>query len=167
MGAWGIAMRQSDYGLDLLGRIVDTQLKQAGFATFHVGEALEVIKADIMEEIRLSNRGCSAKQLVNYFGVTFPKRFTQGALLIAECLADCYRTGELIVTEYVGEKYDPVDHHIKEFAVTPADLKILLDELQSVQSPEHELYQSWIRDSDREKWLVHIQSIYQTLKEHT
>ena len=27
MGSWGITMRQSDYGLDLLGTIVDTQLK--------------------------------------------------------------------------------------------------------------------------------------------
>ncbi len=32
MGAWGITMRQSDYGLDLLGTIVDTQLKQVNFA---------------------------------------------------------------------------------------------------------------------------------------
>ena len=27
MGAWGIRERQSDYGLDLLGTIVGTQLK--------------------------------------------------------------------------------------------------------------------------------------------
>ena len=27
MGSWGVTMRQSDYGLDLLGTIVDTQLK--------------------------------------------------------------------------------------------------------------------------------------------
>ena len=34
-----------------------------------------------------------------------------GAILTAECLDDYYRTGELSVTEYVGEKYEPVDHH--------------------------------------------------------
>ena len=63
-----------------------------------------------------------------------------------ECLTDYYRTGELIVTG--------------------ADLKILLDELRSVQVPEHWLYQSWFEDSDREKWLAHIQSVQQALKEH-
>ncbi len=96
-----------------------------------------------MEEIRKANRGCSAEKLVFYFSESFPQNFTHGALLIAECLADYYRTGELIVTEYVGKNYDPVDHHIKEFVVTPADIKILLDEQQSVQNPEHEFYQGW------------------------
>ncbi len=167
MGAWGITMRQSDYGLDLLGTIVDTQLKQVDFADFNVAEALEVIKADIMEEIRLANCGCSAKQLVQYFGVTFPERFTQGALLIAECLADYYRTGELAVTEYVGEKYDPVEHHIKDFTITSSDLQSLLEELQSVQNPEHWLYQSWRDEATYQQWQTHIQSVYQTLKEHT
>lgn len=46
MGSWGITMRQSDYGLDLLGTIVDTKLKEAGFATFNVRDALEVVNYD-------------------------------------------------------------------------------------------------------------------------
>ena len=46
MGSWGITMRQSDYGSDLLGTIVDTQLKAVNFLTFKVADALEVIKAD-------------------------------------------------------------------------------------------------------------------------
>ncbi len=133
-------MRESDYGLDLLGTIVATQPKAVDFSVFNVTDALEVIKADIMEEIRRANRGCSAENLVFYFSENFPKNFTQGALLIAECLADYYCTGELTVIEYVGKSYDPIDHHIKEFVVTLADLKILLDELQNVQNPEHEFY---------------------------
>ena len=164
MGAWGITERESDYGLDLLGTIVAKQLKAVDFATFNVMDALEIIKADIMEEIRKANRGCSAEDLVFYFGISFPQNFTHGALLIAECLADYYRTGELIVTEYVGENYDPVDHHIKEITVTNAELKILLDELRKVQDPEHEVYQSWFEDSDCEKWLAHIQSVQQSLE---
>ena len=75
------------------------------FLTFKVVDALEVIKADIIEEIRRVNRGGSAANLVFYFSENFPHNFTQGALLIAECLADYYRTGELIVYEYVGENY--------------------------------------------------------------
>lgn len=166
MGAWGITERESDYGLDLLGTIVAKLLKAVDFATFNVMDALEIIKADIMEEIRKANRGCSAEDLVFYFGISFPQNFTHGALLIAECLADYYRTGELIVTEYVGENYDPVDHHIKEITVTNAELKILLDELRKVQDPEHEVYQSWFEDSDCEKWLAHIQSVQQSLEKN-
>ena len=54
-----------------------------------------------------------------------------------ECLADYYRTVKLIVYEYVRESCDPVEHRIKLFVVTQADLKLLLDELASVQNPEH------------------------------
>lgn len=165
MGSWGITERQSDYGLELLGTIIDTQLKQTGFSIFNVAEALEVIKSDVLEEIRRGNRGCPAEVLVFYINANFRQYFTHGALLVAECLADYYRTGELIITEYVGVECDPVDHPVKEFVVTPADLKILLDELQNVQKPEHEIYQSWITESIRKKWLAHIQSVYQTLKD--
>ena len=97
MGSWGVTMRQSDYGLDLLGTIVDTQLKAVNSLTFKVADALEVIKADIMEEIRRANRGCSVADPVFHFSENFPHNFTQEALLITECLADYYRTGELII----------------------------------------------------------------------
>lgn len=52
MGSWGITMRQSDYGLNPLRTIVAMQLKTADFAAFNVADYLEIIKADIMEEIR-------------------------------------------------------------------------------------------------------------------
>lgn len=78
MGSWGITMRESDYGLDLLDTIVTTQLKAVDFSTFNVTDALEVIKADIMEEIRKANRGSSAESLVFYFSENFPRNFTQG-----------------------------------------------------------------------------------------
>ena len=167
MGAWGITIRQSDYGLDLLGIVVETQLKKVNFSTFNVAEAMDVLRQDILEDIKRTNRGCPSEKLDYYINANFPRDFAQAALLIAECLADYYRTGELIVTEYVGEKYDPVDHHIREFVVTPDDLKVLLDELESVQNPEHELYQSWFGEDTRQKWLAHIQSVRQTLSQYS
>ena len=167
MGSWGITMRESDYGLDLLRTIIAEHLKKVDFSTFSVAEAIEIAKADSLDEIRKANRGTSADDLIYYINENFPRLFTEGALLIAECLADYYHTGELTVTEYVGENYVPVDHHIKDFTVTKADLKILLAELRKVQDPKHTTYQSWIEDSNRKKWLAYIQSIQQTLEEHT
>lgn len=166
MGSWGILERQSDYGLDLLGAIVETQLKAADFAAFHVADALEAIKADIMEEIRLADRSGTAEDLVLYFNKRFPYSFTHGALLVAECLADLYRTGELVITEYVGERRAPVDRHIKEFIVSAHEINILLAELRKVQDPGHPIYQAWNREETREEWLKHIRSEYQTLSEH-
>ena len=102
MGSWGVTMRQSDYGLDLLGTIVDTQLKAVNFLTFKVADALEVIKADIMKEIRRANRGCYAAELVIFFSERFPYNFTQG----------------VVIYEYVGKDCDPVEHRIREFGIT-------------------------------------------------
>ena len=156
MGAWGITMRESDYGLDLLGTVVKAQLKQTDFSVFHVTEAIELLRQDILEEIKRANRGCPPEKLDYYINANFPRDFTHAALLIAECLADYYRTGDLIVTEYVGESYTPVEHHIKNFVVSEGDLKTLLDELRKFQDPEHELYQSWLKEETRQAWLVHI-----------
>ena len=166
MGSWGITMRQSDYGLDLLGSIVEAQLKKVEFSTFNVAEAIGLLRRDILDEIKRANQGCPPEKLDYYINANFPRDFTQAALLIAECLADYYRIGELIVTEYVGENCDPVDHHIKETTVTNAELKILLDELRKVQDPEHEIYQSWFEDSDCEKWLAHIRAVQQSLEKN-
>lgn len=151
MGAWGITMRESDYGLDLLGTVVKAQLKQTDFSVFHVTEAIELLRQDILEEIKRANRGCPPEKLGYYINANFPRDFTHAALLIAECLADYYRTGDLIVTEYVGESYTPVDHHIKNFVVSEGDLKTLPDELRKVQDPEHELYQSWFKEETRQE----------------
>ena len=159
MGAWGITTRESDYGLDLLGTVVKVQLKQMDFSVFHVTEAIELPRQDILEEIKRANRSCPPEKLDYYINANFPRDFTHAALLITECLADDYRTGELIVTEYVGKSYTPVDQHIKNSVVSEGDLKTLLDELRKFQDPEHELYQSWLKEETRQAWLVHIRPL--------
>ena len=107
-----------------------TQLKAADFSFFNVADALEVIKADIVKEIMRTTRGYSAEDLVFNFSEDFPRSFTHGALLIAECLADYYRTGQLVVYEYTRESREPVEHCIKLFAVTEDDVVRLLLYLQ-------------------------------------
>ena len=166
MGAWGITMRESDDGLDMLDHLIVQQLKEVDFAIFNVSEAIKLLRQDVLEVIKKANRGCSPEELKFYIEENFPRGFAEAALLIAECLADYYRTGELIVYDYIGEDYDPVEHRIKEFAVTRTDLQLLMRELEKVQDPEHEVYQSWIREETRREWLSHIQGVYQTLKEH-
>lgn len=71
-------MRESDYSLDLLASIEAGQLKAVGFSTFNVADELEVIKVDIMVEIRRANHGYPAKDLVSYFNDSFPHNFTLG-----------------------------------------------------------------------------------------
>ena len=80
MDSWGTTIRESNYSLDLLGAIVDSQLKALDFSTVKVADALEVIKADIMEGIRKTNRGYFAAELVTFFSERFLYNFIQGAL---------------------------------------------------------------------------------------
>lgn len=68
---------------------------------------------------------------------TLMRNFTHAAVLIAECLAAYYRTGELVVFDYGGENYNPVEHHIKDFTVTEVGIQPLLEELKKVQKLKH------------------------------
>lgn len=43
MGTWGITVRESDYGLDLLDLLILQQLKEADFAIFNVSEAIKLL----------------------------------------------------------------------------------------------------------------------------
>ena len=167
MGSWGITMRQSDCGLDLLGIIVAEQLRKVDFATFNVRDTLEVLRQNIQNEIEQYRQQQRPPELKKSYMETLSHDFTHAALLVAECLADYYQTGELIVFDYVGENYDPVEHHIKNFIVTKNDLQPLLAELESVQDPEHWKYQGWAGEEILQQWLKHVRSVYQVLKDHT
>ena len=49
MGAWGITVRQSDNGLDLLDTIVAEQLRKVNFTAFNVSEAITLLNRNIQE----------------------------------------------------------------------------------------------------------------------
>ena len=167
MGAWGITVRQSDDGLDLLDTIVAEQLRNVNFTVFNVSEAITLLNQTIQEEIEQYKQKPPSKITDFYISETLMHDFINAALLVAECLYDYYQTGELVVYDYIGENYDPVEYHIKNFIVTKADLQPLLAELENVQTPEHWKYQGWASEEILKQWLLHIQSVYQTLKEHT
>lgn len=166
MGAWGITMRESDYGLDLLSIVVEEQLKPIGFACFDATKAIELLRQHILEEIKHCNRGCSQEELDYYIEINFPRDFTRAALLIAECLGEFYHTGELVVYEYIGKTYEAQERHIKQALVTGEALSVLLEEVRRVQDPDHEIYESWIREETRQEWLAHIRALQETLEAH-
>ena len=85
MGSWGITMRQSDYGLDLLGTIIDTRLKTVNFLSFHVADALEFIKAVIIKEIIHSRLLCGKPGFL--FQRDLPPQFYPGGA--ADCGVSC------------------------------------------------------------------------------
>lgn len=167
MGAWGITVRQSDDGLDLLDTIVVEQLRKVNFSAFNVSEAVALLNQTIQEEIEQYRQKPPSKITDSYISGTLMHDFTNAAILVAECLYDYYQTGELVVYDYVGENYDPIEYHIKNFIATGNDLSPLLTELESVQSPEHWKYQGWASEKILRQWLKHIRSVQQTLKEHT
>ena len=167
MGVWGIAECQSDHGMELLEIIIIYQLRKVDFATFNIAEASELLRQDTLNEIEQYKQRKRPPALSEFYLETLTQSFTHAAVLLAECLSDYYQTGELVVCDFVGENYDPVEHHIKDFIVTSDDLKSLLEVLEKVQSPEHWLYQAWAGETIRQRWLKHIQSVYRTLNEHT
>lgn len=158
MGAWGITVRQSDDGLDLLDTIVVEHLRRVGFTAFNVSEAITLLNQSIQEEIERYKQKPPSEITDFYISESLMHGFTNAALLVAECLYDYYQTGELVVYDYIGENYDPVEYHIKNFIATGNDLPPLLAELESVQSPEHWKYQGWASEQILRQWLEHADS---------
>lgn len=112
MGAWGITVRQSDDGLDLLDTIVAEQLRNVNFTVFNVSEAITLLNQTIQEEIEQYKQKPPSKITDFYISETLMHDFINAALLVAECLYDYYQTGELVVYDYIGENYDPVEYQI-------------------------------------------------------
>lgn len=166
MGAWGITMRESDYGLDLLSVLVKEQLKPVQFSYFDAAKAIELLRQYILEEIKSCNRGCSQKELAFYTELNFLRAFTPAALLIAECLGEYHHTGDLVVYEYIEKSCELQKRHVKRILATDETLSILLEEIRRVQDPDHEIYQSWIREDTRQEWLAHIRALQETLEAH-
>lgn len=142
------------------------QLRRVEFAAFNVSEAIALLNQTIQEEIEQYRQKPPSKITDFYISETLMHNFTTAAILVAECLYDYYQTGELVVYDYIDENYDPVEYHIKNFIVTKADLQPLLAELENVQTTDHWKYQGWASEEILKQWLLHIQSVYQTLKEH-
>lgn len=162
MARWGIRARDCDTGLNLLYSLEKTVWKDSSLSVFNVREVLDVAVAGIMEDQRRCNGLCSAKSFLYYFSINYTKYFAQYAMWVAEYLVDYYTTGKVVIEG--GEK-----RQFEEVAVTQDELKVLLEELESVQEPEHDVYQAWFEDrSDEEAnaWLAHVQTVYQELKKH-
>ena len=100
MGSCGITMRQSDCGLDLLGIIVAEQLRKVDFATFNVTDALEALRQNIQNEIEQHSQQQRPPELKRSYMESLLHDFAHTALLVAECLAGYYQTGELIVFDF-------------------------------------------------------------------
>ena len=58
------------------------------------------------------------------------------------------------------------ERHVKQVIAAGEATPVLLEEVRRVQDPEHEMYQSWIREETRQKWLAHIRALQEILESH-
>lgn len=166
MGSWGVTMRESDYGLDMLDSIMEAQFEKNDFKYFHAAQAVELLRQEILEEIERSCRGCSPEELENYIGMNFPGDFQQAAMLVAECLAEYYENGELVVYDYSGRNTGPEERHIREVVVTEEDLRLLLEQLRNALSPESEMMSEWEwEEGCKEKWIAYAEGLCRALEQ--
>lgn len=71
MGAWGVTMRESDYGLDLLELIRDSLLVGIDYKYLNVAEAIELLRKHILDEIKKRTVDVLRKNLIFTLRRTF------------------------------------------------------------------------------------------------
>lgn len=166
MGSWGIKIRQSDYGLDLMLELVREQLAPDEFRVFDVPLALKTLRAFCKKALATTYEpGERLKHLpeIAYMWMVF---YDPAYLLIADCVAEFYRTGSLAVDDYDRETDEPIPKVIREMHITQRELRLLITKLTRIQAPDRPLYEMWGTDEKREKWLAYIQSLREELQKY-
>ena len=161
MGSWGIKSRDSDAGLNFLDLIIDENLKKIDFREFNINAALKLLKKYIIDEIKQINEGCSKEKLKFYFEETFPERYADAVLLIAECLTEFLQNGEFVFNDYEEKKL--IEKRITTFVYTADNLRKLLKDLRaSIKLLEE--FDKWFEESNAKKWKAHVEDMYTTIE---
>ena len=166
MGSWGIEIKQSDYGLDLLMELVREQLAPDGFQIFNVPLALKTLRAFCKEALATTyapgNRLNHLSEL-RYMWMSF---YDPAYLLIADCVAEFYRTGVLAVDDHDRETDKFIPKVIHEMHITQWNLHQLVAKLEKMQDPVRPICEGWMSDEIRKKWLEYINELQKELQKH-
>jgi len=149
MGAWGITMRESDSGLDLLALVEKKCLKPIDFKYFNVDVILDFLKNHIIEQIKKANSGCAEDMMAHYIEANFTSDYNDAVLLVSECFADYLHKGAFIAKDYETK----TEMKITEFIFTDSVLDELLEELHKMLEPTHDMYTTLFEDDTRKEWV--------------
>ena len=166
MDSWDIKIRESDYGLDLLAVLVRDHFAPKGFKVFDVSQALKSLRASCRESLAYTygpgNRMNHLPQL-QYMWMSI---YDPAYLLVADCVAEFCRTGELVIDDYDRTTGEFTPKVIHEMRITPWELHQLLIKLERVQNPDRPMCEGWLSDESREEWLKYINSLHEELEKY-
>lgn len=166
MGSWGIKIKQSDYGLDLLSELVSEYLAPDGFRAFDVPSALKTLRAFCKEALGTAygpGERLKHRREITYMWMVF---YDPAYLLIADHVAEFYRTGALAIDAYDRETGEFIPKVIRKMRIPQWNLRQLIRKLDKMQHPDRPLCEKWGSDEKREKWLAYVQSLREELQKH-
>lgn len=166
MGSWGIKIRESDYGLDLLAVLVRERFAPNEFTAFDVSQALKSLRAFCKESLASTygagNRMNHLPELT-YMWMSF---YDPAYLLVADCVAEFCRTGALVIDDYDKDTGEYAPKVICEMHITQRKLHLLLVKLERMQHLDRPMCEGWASDETREKWLGYIHSLHEELEQY-
>jgi len=161
MGSWGIKSHESDSGLDMLAVAKDRCLQYIEYKTFHIKHITELLRTHIVDKFVKESQGWDSEYIDFFYDYTFPYRFAEAVILVAECFAEYRQKGTYLVYDYKTK----MNWMVAEFIYTDEVLETLCTELKSTLDHKHPLYDSW-KDSELfNEWQAHIQLLCDTLAE--
>ena len=164
MGSWGVKAMQSDFGLDLLIIVEERYLQGVKFKTFHVKHITELLRAYIIDEFTKESYGWESEYIDFFYSYTFPYRYDEMIILIAECLTEYLSTGRFAINIFEKGSNNPRRKKITEFIFTDDDLNCLLTNLRNVLNPECGLYESWKDSKSFDEWQAHIKGLIASIE---
>lgn len=148
-----LAIKNSPFGRDMLDILIENQLKQVDFCELDVPKAIVTLKSALVNQLA---RPYELRYL-------YPVYFDAARVLLAEYVAEFFRTGKIIFMELDLEFWEYIDHETRQIAITERELDSLLRVLCRVQNTDHHLCARWQDPADRARWREHIQRVYDVL----
>lgn len=155
-----IAVKSTAFGRDMLDVLVEKQLWQVKFRTLDVPQAIETLKAHLVNKFAPRH-----DEYPSELRFLFPTYFDSARVLLAEYVAEFFQTGMVIVSELDYVYWEYIDHEVRQIIITEKEVDSLLRVLRKVQKPAHDLCARWESPADRERWREHVREIHRVISQ--
>lgn len=149
-----MALKDTQFGLDMMDILIEKQLKDVAFRELDVLQSIVTLKEHLVKKFAPRN-GENPSEL----RFLYPTYFDSARVLIAEYVVEFLQTGKMMFSELDVDRWEYIDHEIRQISITEKELDTLLWVLCKTQNPAHDLCARWPTEAAQMRWVRHLQGI--------
>lgn len=154
MARQNTAVKDTQFGRDMLEILIEKQLGDVAFRELNVTQSIVTLKQHLVNKF-----APTPGEYPSELRFLYPTYFDSARVLIAEYVAEFFQSGMIAFSELDIERWEYIDHEIRQIIITEKEVDTLLRVLRKVQNPAHDMYTRWPTLMERNRWIKHIQEV--------